>query len=165
MTSWDAIVSDYAPVLLRLTCRILGPGPDAEDAVQEAFLEGFRVSRNETVDNWGGLLRRVAVNRSLDRLRRRRNIEPLDVRETAGRGQSPEQAAIAKELMGRLREAITRLPPQQTAVFCLRYFEEMTYNQIAETLGIEEGAVGTALNKARHRLQGYLAEKTFSKPE
>ena len=140
----------------RLARRILGPGPDAEDVVQEVFLEAFQLRQRQEVGNWAGLLRMMASRRALDRLRRRRRAEPLDGLECADAGSGPHETAVARELAERLREAIAKLPDGQAAVFSLRYFDELSYDQIAEALGIEPSAVGMALHKARVRLQTLL---------
>jgi RNA polymerase sigma-70 factor, ECF subfamily len=154
---WDRIVTDHGPGMLRLASRILGYGPDAEDAVQEAFLEVYRIEQREVVASHDGLLRRVVVHRALDRIRRRRTNEPLGGSEIARDAAAPDEIAVGRELAGHLREAIGSLTQQQAAVFCLRYFEDLSYSQIGESLGIEVGAVGTALNKARGRLKTVLA--------
>jgi RNA polymerase sigma-70 factor, ECF subfamily len=154
---WDHIVADHGPMILRLACRILGHGPDAEDAVQEAFLQVYRIGQEQEVESWGGLLHRAVVHRSLDRLRRRRKraAEPLDD-QPVGREDDPQETAAARELSDRLRHAISRLPEQQAAVFCLRYFDDLPYGRIAENLGIEVGAVASALHKARGKLKSLL---------
>jgi DNA-directed RNA polymerase specialized sigma24 family protein len=51
--------------------RLLGHAADTEDAVQEAFLEAFRLHGRQQVCNWGGLLQHLATRRAIDRLRRR----------------------------------------------------------------------------------------------
>ena len=156
MTDWDRIVADHGPTILRLACRMLGHGPDAEDTVQEAFLQVCRIGQQQPVASWGGLLHRVVVHRALDRLRRRKRApEPLD-QQPIGREDDPQEIAAARELSDRLRRAIGRLPQQQAAVFCLRYFDDLPYGRIAESLGIEVGAVATALHKARGKLKSML---------
>ena len=156
VTNWDQTVSDHAPGLFRLASRILGGGNDAEDVVQEAFCEAYQLQQGQTVDNWGGLLRRIVTHRAVDRLRKRRATVSLDGLEPSARTHNPEHAAIARELGERLRRAIGELPERQAAVFCLRYFDDLPYAQIAETLGIDPSAVGTALNKARGKLKSLL---------
>lgn len=156
MAAWDQIVADHGPIVFRLARRILGPGPDGEDVVQEVFLEAFQLRKKQDVRNWAGLLRMMAVRRALDRLRRRRPTEPLDRHELATRHDDPCEAAIATELAEQLRAAIARLPNGQAAVFSLRYFDSLSYEQIAEVLGIEPSAVGMALHKARGNLQNLL---------
>ena len=157
MIDWNRFVADHGPRILRLACRILGPGPDAEDAVQEAFLQVYRIGQEQEVESWGGLLHRAAVHRTLDRLRRRKRVAlPLED-QPVGREDDPQETAAARELSQRLRQAIGRLPEQQAAAFCLRYFDDLPYGRIAESLGIEVGAVASALHKARGKLKSMLA--------
>jgi len=159
MANWDQIVRDHGPAIFRLARRILGPGPDAEDVVQEVFLEVFQFRQKQEVGNWHGLLRRVATHRAIDRLRRRRGNEPLEGLEISDAADAPLETAVAGELAERLRRAITRLPDGQAAVFSLRYFDGRSYDEIAETLGMEPSAVGTALHKARGKLRSLLEDK------
>ena len=67
------------------------------------------------------------------------------------------QLAAAHELADQLRQAIGRLPQQQAAAFCMRYFDDQPYEQIAENLGVAVGAVASALHKARGKLKSMLA--------
>lgn len=99
----------------------------------------------------------MAACRALDRLRRRKSFAALDGR-IAQRGFGPEEAAIGNELAERLRQGIAELPPREATVFCLRYFEDLSYQQIAQTLHITAGAAAAALHKARAKLEGLLAE-------
>ena len=159
MENWDRIVDEHGPLVFRLARRILGSGPDAEDVVQEAFLEVFQFRQKNQVQNWAGILRRIAVHRALDRLRRRRDTQPLSGFEVLNASDGPLDKAVAGELAERLRGAIAQLPARQAAVFSLRYFDDRSYEQIAEILGIETNAVAAALHKARAKLQSLLEEK------
>jgi len=158
MASWDQIIVDHAPIVVRLTRRILGVGPDAEDVTQEVFLEAFQLQQRQVVANWAGLLRMMATRRALDRLRlrRRRPTEPLDGIEVPCHGSSAHENVVAAEMAERLRDAIAELPDGQAVVLSLRYFDNLSYEQIAETLHMEPSAVGAALYKARIRLQTLL---------
>jgi RNA polymerase sigma-70 factor (ECF subfamily) len=69
---------------------------------------------------------------------------------------SPESDAVAAELAERLPEAISRLPDREGEVFCLRYFEDFSNQQIAEALDMQPGAVAVALHKARAKLESLL---------
>jgi RNA polymerase sigma-70 factor (ECF subfamily) len=71
---------------------------------------------------------------------------------------NPEAAAVGHELADRLRDAVARLPDREAGVFCLRYYEDRSYEEIAETLGIRVGAVGVALHKARAKLEGQFSQ-------
>src|SRR4051794_9315612 len=140
--------------------RILGHAADAEDVAQEVFLQAHQVLPTRTVRNWGGFLRRLAACRAVDRLRQRRPGVSLDTVALPSPREGPDEAAIAAELAERLRQAVSELPPREATVFCLRYFEDLSYQQIAETLQIESGAVAQALLKARAKLEGLLLGAT-----
>ena len=81
----------------------------------------------------------------------------------ASSADDPARLAEVRELAGQLRREITRLPRQQSEVFCLAQLDGKSNRQIAEGLGIKEGAVATALHKARKRLTASMA--TFSRRE
>jgi RNA polymerase sigma-70 factor (ECF subfamily) len=157
VSDWDCIVREHGPGALATAKRILGQVADAEDVVQEVLLEAHHLDRARPVRHWPGFLRRLTTCRALDRLRRRKSHEALglNVRDVAP---GPEEAAMARELAERLRQALTQLPARESEVFCLRYFEEQTYQQIAEALEIQAGAVAQALRKARAKLESLLHE-------
>ena len=157
MTDWARLVREQESMIFGTAWRILGHVQDTEDAVQEVFLQAHRLHRTSRVRQWAPLLRRLATCRALDRLRRRRNTVPLDGLALAGPPDDPEQAVRERELVDRLRKAITQLPEREGEVFCLHYFEDETNEQIAQVLDISPGAVATALYKARVRLQSLLA--------
>jgi RNA polymerase sigma-70 factor (ECF subfamily) len=156
VTDWDRIVREHGPMVFATAWRILGHAADAEDVVQEVFLQVHRLHQAGPVRYWVGLLRRLATCRALDRLRQRRRTASLEGLTLPAGGPAPDAALLEKELAQRLREAIAHLPPREGAVFCLRYFEDLSYQQIAEALRIRVGAVATALHKARAKLEGFL---------
>ena len=156
MTYWERIVHEHGPMVFGTAWRILGHAGDAEDVVQDVFLEVHRLWTQRPVRHWGGLLRRLTSCRAVDRLRARKNVACLNGLSVMSLADGPEETAIANELAERLREAIAQLPKREGAVFCLRYFEDMPYEQIAESMGITRGAVATALHKARAKLEAAL---------
>ncbi len=155
---WNDLIREHGSTVFGAAWRILGQTADADDVVQEVFLEAQQLSNGQTVRQWGGLLRRMATYRALDRLRRRRQTVSIDDVVPVGREHDPESIAIGHELETRLRDAITRLSEQEAAVFCLRCFEDLSYEQIADSLSISAQGVATALFKARTKLKQWLAE-------
>jgi len=158
VTDWDRIVREHGPVVYATAWRILGHAADTEDVVQEVFLQAHQVQQDQEIRCWEALLRRLAACRALDRLRARRPTVPLDTLSLTTTTDDPEAIAMERELSGRLRLAIAQLSRREATVFCLRYFDDLSYEQIAETLQITAGAVATALHKARARLESLLLE-------
>jgi RNA polymerase sigma-70 factor (ECF subfamily) len=156
LTDWATIVRDHSRMTFETAWRILGNASDTEDAVQEAFLDALRLAREGPVRNWGALLRRLAGCRALDLLRKRRALLPITAEPQAPPSAQPEAAAVADEQAVRLRLALAHLPEREAEVFALRYFGDLTNQEIAEVLHIAGGAVAVALHKARARLQTLL---------
>jgi RNA polymerase sigma-70 factor, ECF subfamily len=155
VTDWDRIVREHGSMVFGIAWRILGHAADTEDVVQDVFLEAYRL-RAGTVRHWGGLLRRLAACRALDRLRQRRAHGSLDGVALTSHEPGPEETVVGKELADRLRRAVGRLPQREASVFCLRYFEDLSYQEIAKSLQITTGAVAVALHKARSKLEAIL---------
>jgi RNA polymerase sigma-70 factor (ECF subfamily) len=158
VSNWETIVREHAPLVFATAKRILGQAADAEDVCQEVLIEAHRLQQTRPIRSWPGLLRRLAACRALDRVRQRRSHLPLAAPCLRDYGPGPEEAAMARELAQRLRQALGQLPPREGEVFCLRYFEDLSYQQIAEVLEIPAGAVAAALHKARAKLEGMLTE-------
>ena len=165
-SAFAELVERHHRRLLRVCERLLGDAEDARDAVQEVFLKvmvkagSFRPKA--LVSTW---LYRVAVNHCLNVLRRRRlrrlvSLSPVEDDEAAAAPPEPaeERADPHRELDARRRwgvvhGAIAALPPSQRAVLVLARFEELSYKEIAETLGITLGAVESRLFRAMRALE------------
>lgn len=156
MNDWEAIVQRHGPMVFGTAWRILGHAADTEDVVQEVFLEAHRLNRVDPVRHWPAFLRRLATCRALDRLRRRRHTVNLDGLNLPGPEGEPDENLMSQELAERLTGALARLPEREAAVFCLRYFDELSYQEIAANLNISAGAVAVALHKARGKLEHAL---------
>jgi RNA polymerase sigma-70 factor (ECF subfamily) len=149
--------------------RVLGSHADAADLTQEVFLQiadrirGFRGDASLT--SW---VYRMTVNLAID-VRRRRARRPahgiggegdFEVAENRpGTSPPPEDPAAAvarREGDRRVREALDRLSPKLRAVVVLRYFENLSYEDLAEVLGTSMGTVKSRLNRAHAALEGLL---------
>lgn len=155
---WRRFVLEHGPAIYRIAWRILGNADDADEILQDAFLQAHQFESANNVDNRVGLLKRLTVCRALDLLRRRRGDLSLDDVTIANPESGPVAQAVGKELESRLREAIRQLPQREAEVFSLRYFDELSNQEIAETLNLKTAAVATALYKARTKLAGILAD-------
>lgn len=159
---WDGLFESHSDDLVGICWRILGRRADVEDCVQEAFVKAVQIERRETIRNWPGLLRRLAVLTALEVLRKRRVRHDTLLSENAydppANDDAADELAIRRELENRLRQEVAALPSQEAVVFCLRYFELATVSETAHTLGISTGAVATASLRARKRLQQRMAD-------
>ncbi len=155
METWDDILTAHGPAAYRAAWRVLGHAADAEDAVQDALVDGLRLYRRGGVACWPAMLRKLCVRRALDRLRRRRPVVAA-VERAAAAGDGPEARAAADELEARFRRALTTLAPREAEVFGLHYFADLDNPAIAAQLDLTPDAVAAALYKARSRLRTIL---------
>lgn len=160
MVDWNTLIEEHGPLVLRISWRILGNRADVEDNVQEVFLQAVRLQGREEVRHWRGLLRRLATLGALGSIRRRRGHLPLEDVSPVDPRERPDESAMRRELQRRLRLALAELPDREGAVFSLRYFEGMTLAEIAESLEISYAAAGTALSRARSKLDRALCPTT-----
>ena len=161
MTDWENIVEKHREMVWRTAYRLLGNEADAADCFQETFISALQLSRKEEVRNWSGLLRRVAITRALDQLRRRvrqktQSVNLNDCHSLADDSTRPEQALEDAELGRQLRWALAQLPAEQAESFCLRHLEGLSYRQIARQMGIKTNTAGVLLHRACSRLQELL---------
>jgi RNA polymerase sigma-70 factor, ECF subfamily len=162
MEDWPKIVADHGESVWQAAFRLLGNEADAADCVQETFVAAVKIARQEPVRTLPALLRRVGNTQALcilrKRLRRQKHHEVaamLDIPDTAP---SPVDRAQASEAVGALRAALARLPAQQAAVFSLRFLENLSYEQIAEALGLNANAVGVLLHRAKGDLRRLMTD-------
>jgi len=161
MEDWDQILAQHAQAVWRVAYRVVGTTADADECMQEAFVDAVRVAGRETVRDWGALLRRLVTVRALDCLRRRQTERAripgaADCEAFISCEDPPDAQMQRGELADGLRRALTQLPPTQAQVFCLRVVEEMSYDEIAEQLQINVNSIGVILNRARKRLRELL---------
>lgn len=158
MPDWEAIVREHGPMVYRVAWRILGSPEDAEDVGQEVFLELHRLLQRRRVASFNGLLRRMTVLRAVDRLRRRASHRSLETLPDVAAAGNPQAEAVWNERIRLLRAAVARLPKRESTVFCLRYFEDMSNLEIADSINLSPSAVSTALHKARTKLAARLRQ-------
>jgi RNA polymerase sigma-70 factor (ECF subfamily) len=165
MNDWEQIVKGHASLVWTTAFQLLNHREDAADCTQETFLAALAVARKEPVRNWKSLLVRLCICRALDQLRRRtrdegRHERSVDCSGLASTQISPEQVTEKAELADRLRRALAILPEQQAEVFCLRYFNEMSYREISRQTGIHRTTVSVLLHRARLKLRQHLNGRT-----
>ena len=163
MDNWQTIVDSNIDWLVASVRRIVGNDHDAEDVVQEVFVEAYRLSHSKTVENWPGLLRRMGQRRAVDQLRRKSRSAATTSSETLGNVPSnqdgPGESFTATDLQNQLRHSMSQLSDREAAVFSLAYFDGLPRSEIATTLQTSENAVNIAVHKATKKLKALLNDK------
>ena len=102
----------------------------------------------------------MATRKAIDVLRRRRGRGQGDIEHIenlkAPPGEGPRHTAALNELGTILRHAVSTLPKRESLVFCLRHFDDCSYEQIARQLGTNVSSVGDTLHRAHKRLRTRL---------
>jgi len=155
---WQIIIEKNGPAVWQTAYRLLGNRTDAADCFQETFICALELSQRQRVRNFSGLLTRLATTRAIDLLRRRfrrshGSDASADWAAVPSTNPGPAQMAEQRELVARLRESLTKLPPAEAQVFCMRYLNDMSYRRIAKALGIKTNAAGVLLHRARAKLR------------
>ena len=144
-------------------CRRLLGTEAGRDAVQEVFLRARRSFESYDPERpFPAWVMTVASHHCIDQLRRAsRELQLFDARDLDagdlhGPGPSPLRQALAAERRGQLLEALDGLALKYRVPLVLRYFEELDYEAIADTLDVTRGQVGTLLFRAKRRLRARL---------
>lgn len=166
--AFKELVERYERRIFRIAQNITQNREDAEDALQESFLNAFIHLESFHGDSrFSTWLTRIAVNQALMKLRRRRpNHLALDElietesdsipREIEDWGPTPEQQYSRGELQEILAGAIGRISPTNRVVFQLRDVEEFSIEETAQVLGLSNSAVKSRLMRARLELRERL---------
>ena len=134
---------------LRLGYAVLGATDLAREAVQETFATALRERTSFRGDaNLDGWLWKTMLNVCRGELRRGRRFSDAEPPEQAMNGHTTEWPE--------LRALIAALPDQERHTLYLRYYADLSQNEIAEVLGVRPGTVGAALNHARAKLRTAL---------
>ena len=163
-TAFTYLVETYQTPIYNLCYRMLGDGAEAEDAAQETFLRAYtRLSRYDPERSFKTWLFSVAAHHCIDRLRKRRFTflsvdEPLPphpaLRDPAI---GPEQAVLRGERSTHIQRLLARLTPEDRAVVVMRYWYDLSYEDISHSTGSTVSSVKSRLHRARQTLGNLLA--------
>jgi RNA polymerase sigma-70 factor (ECF subfamily) len=162
--AFGEIVSRYERPLYNVALRTLRNPEDARDATQSAFVKAWlhlgQFDRSRRLFSW---LYRIALNESFNRLRMLRRQAPLDDR-LIDRGPAPDESAVQHEGRRHLEQAMAQLSDSQREVIVLRHWLQLSYDEIADTLGIPPKTVKSRLFSARTRLGEVLRSMGIEAP-
>lgn len=155
--------------LYRHAARIVGPGPDAEDVVQDALISAWKSMSSFEGANFRAWIFRIVTNRALDRVRSRKRhpelpLEPPDDEdvvwaEPVAPGPELSEIAASREAVKLVEEALATVPDEQRAALLLRDVEGFDYAEIAVITGVEVGTVKSRIHRARVSVRNLLVAR------
>lgn len=167
--AFNPLVAAYSGKGYYYALQILRNHHDAVDAAQDAFVKAYRAlprfDLNRPFLPW---YLRILRNRCLDMIDRRRRQpeqpgteDPADaLRVIPSKVHGPDRRAVGHEEAARIRQVMARLSPDHGEILHLRYFEDMTYEELADVLEIPKGTVMSRLYHARRKLAELMRAET-----
>jgi len=164
--AWGDLYRQFAPAIFRFCRRAMPTREDAEDATMEIFMKlRDKLIQYDQSRSFSAWLYRVAANHCWDMLRRRKarhdkdteNIDDLPL-------EAPEPNQLEKLIEERtseeVRKALDKLGARARMALVMRYYSDMSYDEIADALGVRRPFVGVVLLRARHELRQALGENS-----
>jgi RNA polymerase sigma-70 factor (ECF subfamily) len=154
----------YATLAFTFALRVLGARSDAEDLLQEVFLQVWRQAQSYSPQRGSpeAWLITITRSRAIDKLRsrHRRGISSVSADESSRGEVGVAPASQASEAKLTVQGVMARLPETQRLVLELAYFDGLTQSEIATRLGEPLGTVKTRMRAGLERLRGFLGAET-----
>lgn len=160
--AWGDLYQQYAGAIFRFCRRAMPTREDAEDATMEVFVKvREKLSQYDASRPFSAWLYKVAANHCWDLLRRRKvrqDKETEDLENLPLEHPDPDQLEqlIEQRTSEEVRKALDKLPARARMALVLRYYSDMSYDEIADALGVRRAFVGVVLLRARHELRHAL---------
>jgi RNA polymerase sigma factor (sigma-70 family) len=161
--AYSTLVERYGGRVYNIALRITGDPDAASDCAQEAFIRAHKaLHQYDPSLSFGPWIFRIVTNVSLNHVQRwhahQTPVEELpEVAEPLESG--PEASALRREALSEVIAAMSELPPAYRAALTLRHMQQLSYQEVADTLGIPLGTVKTHLHRARAALKARLAAR------
>ncbi len=166
--AYAVLVDRYKDRALTLAVRLVGNRDEAEELVQDAFVNAYRNLEQFRGDaKFGTWLHRIVYNLCMTRVsRRREKMESLDTIEEGSsgilqdfKGPSIQEMVEDGEIMGMIEEEINKLPETLKTPILLFYVQELKYEEVAEFMNLPMGTVKTYLHRGRNLLRERMHAK------
>jgi RNA polymerase sigma-70 factor (ECF subfamily) len=161
--AWGTLYREYAPAIFRFCRRALPTREDAEDATMEIF--GVKLQKSlgqyDPTRSFTAWLYRVAANYCWDILRRRKIRQDKETEDVENVPlEHPDPSALDRMIEQRtgeeVRRALAKMGARARMALVMRYYSDMSYDEIADALGVRRQFVGVVLLRARHELRQAL---------
>jgi RNA polymerase sigma-70 factor (ECF subfamily) len=161
--AFGELVRAYERPVYNLTYRMLANPAEAEDAAQETFLRAYtKLATYQPERKFVNWLLSIASHHCIDRLRRKGRApqlsleEPLPPQWLTSDAPQPDQEVSKKQERDQVRRMLDRLPPVYRTAIVLRYWYDMSYQEIAMIMETTESAIKSRLHRARRMLADEL---------
>lgn len=145
----------YSKAMYNTCLRLLNNVAEAEDVLQESFIEAFKnLERFEHRTSFGGWLKQICINRSINQLKKRK-IDWVDMEKTAGYDLADEKETDEMETalqVESIKKAIMKLPDGYRTVLNLYLLEGYDHEEISEILQVAESTTRTQYMRAKQKL-------------
>jgi RNA polymerase sigma-70 factor (ECF subfamily) len=168
ISAFNQLVRTHQTLVYRTAYRVLGEGPSAEDATQDAFVSAFKHLREYRGGSFKAWLVRIVTNACYDQLRVKQRrptasldamlVDPDNPAPGADRAapESPQDYAERQELGDVIQRGLATLPTDQRVALVLTDIEGFSYDEVASATGANLGTVKSRLSRARAALRVYL---------
>lgn len=150
----------YYKAMYNVSLRILNDQMQAEDVMQEAFLQAFqRIDQYDGVSTFGAWLKRIVINKSLDLLKKNKGCIPFDEQShDVPEVNDEDYLEVLSYKVETIHEAIEKLPDGYRIVLSLYLLEGYDHEEISRILDISYNATRTKYSRAKQKLIGMLKE-------
>jgi RNA polymerase sigma-70 factor, ECF subfamily len=162
---FDKLYREFHPRVLAICRQMLGSVEQAEEAANDVFARLPSAIRSyDPAQSFARWISRVATNYCVDLLRKRRAeqrvLEPAGpaLPEPVASARSPLSELLNREEAGAVRDALVRLPERYFVPVVMHYFSDLSYNQIAESLGTTRASVAVLIFRGKQKLRRILSE-------
>jgi len=162
--AFEQLFCCYREVLMAMLTRMAGNSYDAGDLLQETFIKAFlNISKYDRRYRFSQWIAAIARNTFIDHYRQRDTRDDMVRVDPASTGDlvvdNPEELIIIDERRRQMEHNIDALGENYRRIIDMRYYQGLSYEEIAEELGIPVGTVKTRLFRAKERLGGLIGKK------
>lgn len=158
---FKVLMTKYQEPLYWHIRRMVGGHEDANDVLQNTFIKVFKsINRFESKSKLYTWLYKIATNESITFInkQKRKKTEAIDSNDKVYHLKA-EDSIDGDKVIRRLKTAISTLPEKQKMVFNMRYYDEMTYDQISQTLGTSVGGLKASYHHAVKKIEAFFKEE------
>jgi RNA polymerase sigma-70 factor (ECF subfamily) len=163
--AFETLVKRYQQSIYFLCRKMTGSHQSADDLSQDTFIKAyFALDTFKDGMNFFTWIRKIAINNSLNCLKKSKREESLgdnveNIRDQSSIGKELPQEMLRRNRMEQtFKKALKTLPAEQKIVFVLRVFENQSYKEMAKILNISKGTVMSRLSRAREKIKSAMAE-------